>query len=189
MAFRVLLDVDGVLGDFPSCALRWVNGHSPLRAVKLEHIDKHDILKSLGLEALQDRFDAWCRDTELCRSMPVYDGAKEFVRELRSFAEVVVVTSPYAAVPNWCHHRINWLAERFGIAKRDVIFAKRKELVHGHMLLDDKLDNVTAWNAMWVRGGIVFDRPWNQNTEARVARVANYEAALRAARNLERVVR
>ncbi len=174
---RVLLDVDGVLGDLPSCAIRWINGHSPLSNVTLDMVHEHDILKCLGLDALQERFDRWCIDTELCRDMPVYPGAKDFVRELRSFAEIVVVTSPYAAVPNWCHHRINWLAEHFGIPKRDVIFAKRKELVAGDVLIDDKLSNVEAYCAAQPGLGIVFDRPWNQGTSH--VRAKSYAEALR----------
>src|SRR6478736_6304090 len=132
---NILLDVDGVLGDFPSCALRWVNGYSPLREVTLDHIVDHDILKVLGIEALQERFDRWCIDTELCRNMPVYDGAQAFVEKLRGLGELLIVTSPYAAVPNWCHARLGWLAEHFGIDKRDVIFCKRKEMVRGHVLI------------------------------------------------------
>jgi 5'(3')-deoxyribonucleotidase len=113
--------------------------------------------------------------------MPVYDGAKAFVTELRSFADVVVVTSPYAAVPNWCHQRINWLAEHFGIPKRDVIFAKRKELVAGDCLIDDKVSNVDAFALAQPNGmGIVFDRPWNRDSKRPRAR--SYAEALRMIR-------
>ncbi len=174
--------MDGVLGDFPSCALRWINGHSSLTGVTLEQVTEHDMLKSLGLDGLQDRFDRWCIDTDLCRHMPVYPGAKEFVLELRSFADVVVVTSPYSAVPNWCHQRINWLAEHFGIPKRDVIFAKRKELVHGDVLIDDKLSNVEAFCEAQPGLGIVFDQPWNRGSSH--VRAKSYAEALRLVREV-----
>jgi 5'(3')-deoxyribonucleotidase len=164
---RVLLDVDGVLGDFPSCALRWVNGHSPEREVTLDQIHEHDILKALGLEALQERFDRWCIDTELCRDMPVYPGAQDFVEALRRFGDLVIVTSPYSAVPTWCHARLAWLEQHFGIAKRDVVFCKRKELVRGHVLIDDKLENCEAFvQGSSFRVGMIFDRPWNRQRKA-----------------------
>lgn len=183
----ICLDVDGVLADFPRAALHWINGYSPLRAVKLEHIDQHDILEALGLGALQESFDSWCRDTELCRSLPVYDGAKDFVRELRAMADVLIVTSPYSAVPNWCHHRINWLAEHFGISKRDVIFAKRKDMVRGHLLIDDKLSNCEAWVSKSAhRKAVVFDQPWNRQQTAahggNLVRARSYEEVLKVVR-------
>lgn len=174
---RILLDVDGVLGDFTSCALRWINGASPLKPVRLEQIDQHDILKALGLEPLQERFDRWCIDTDMCRHMPVYEGARGFVDSLRALGEIVIVTSPYAAVPTWTHARLAWLDEHFGINKRDVVFCKRKDLVRGHVLIDDKIENCEAFaKASSYRDAILFDRPWNR--ESSMQRAKSYAEAL-----------
>lgn len=182
---RALLDVDGVLGDFPSCALRWLNGRGWSRAqpLTIEQITQHDILKAFGVENLQDAFDQWCADTDVCRHMPVYEGAQAFVEELKSFADVVIVTASYGAVRGWESARRAWLLEHFGITKRDVVFCKRKELVAGNMLLDDKLRNIDAWRNAWGHQGaaVVFDRPWNQGIQLRVK---SYDAALKIAAEL-----
>ncbi len=174
---NILLDVDGVLGDFPSCALRWVNGANPRKPVTLEEVDQHDILKALGLDQLQERFDRWCIDTELCRHMPVYEGAQEFVEKLRAMGDLIIVTSPYANVPTWCHARLAWLSEHFNIHKRDVVFCKRKDLVRGHVLIDDKLENCEAFAGSGQhRDAIVFDRPWNRS--GKLPRARSYAEAL-----------
>jgi 5'(3')-deoxyribonucleotidase len=180
---RVLLDVDGVLADFPSAALRYINGVGPLPfPVTLNDVTEHDILDCLGLSALQERFDRWCAEVELCRNLPVYPGAQDFVLSLRTFAEVVIVTSPYSAVPNWCHQRIEWLKEHFGIEKRDVIFAKRKELVMGDILIDDKAANVDAFLQAPTKGSaVVFDQPWNRRCDIPAHyRARGYAEALKA---------
>lgn len=182
----VCLDVDGVLGNFPLAALRYINDRAG-REYLLGDIEEHDILKALGLLHWQDDFDRWCADTGVCRELEVYDGAKDFVRELRAMADVLVVTSPYVGVPTWCHHRINWLAEHFGIPRRDVIFAKRKEMIRGHLLIDDKLSNCEAWvSKSQHRKAVVFDQPWNRQRAATGAhmmvRARGYEEALKVVR-------
>lgn len=176
----ICLDVDGVLGDFPSAALRWLNGRAVgPSAFTIDQIDQHDILKALGLEDLQDHFDQWCIDTEVCRHLPVYEGAQEFVEKLRGLGELLIVTSPYGAVPHWMHARLGWLKEHFGIDKRDVVFCKRKEVVRGHVLIDDKLENCEAFaGSGQFRTAIVFDRPWNRG--GNLPRAKSYAEALAA---------
>lgn len=183
-----LLDVDGVLADFPSGALRWLNGRAVgPGAFTIEQITQHDILKAFDLEHEQDAFDVWCSDTDMCRHLDVYEGAQAFVEELKSFADVVIVTASYGAVRGWESARRAWLLEHFGISKRDVVFAKRKELVAGNFLLDDKLRNIDAWRNAWGHQGqaVVFDRPWNQGIQFRVR---TYDEALAAARGVKRVL-
>lgn len=176
---RILLDVDGVLADFPSAALRWLNTGRGPSAFTLDQIDQHDILKAFKLEDLQERFDQWCIDTDVCRHLPVYEGAQAFVKELRKLGELVIVTSPYGAVPAWMHQRLGWLREHFGIDKRDVVFCKRKELVRGHVLIDDKLENCEAFaGSAQHRSALVFDRPWNRS--GKLPRARGYAEVLAA---------
>ncbi len=188
---RVLLDVDGVLGDFPNEVLAFCNRYGRGNAVRpweLSDVKQHDILKALGLEHMQQRLDQHMRDSDFCRHMPVYDGAQAFVEELKSFAEVVIVTSSYSDVAGWEYARRAWLKEHFGIEKQDVVFAKRKELVGGDMLLDDKLRNIEAWTGAWPWGAaVVFDRPWNQGGDHE--RATDHGTALRYARFVDSVLK
>lgn len=183
---RALLDVDGVLGDFPNEVLRFCNRYgraSEQRPWVLEDAVEHDILKALKLGHLQDRLDMHMADSDFCRYMPVYEGAEAFVDELKSFADVVIVTASYGNVSGWEHARRAWLKQHFNIGKEDVIFAKRKDCVAGNYLLDDKLRNIDAWRSAWGHQGtaVVFDRPWNQGLQLRVS---TYTEALIAARRV-----
>ncbi len=177
-AMGICLDVDGVLADFPAAALRWLNGRAVgPSAFAVDQIQEHDILKAFKLDHLQEPFDQWCIDTEVCRHLPVYDGAQAFVEKLRGMGDLVIVTSPYSAVPHWMHARLAWLSEHFNIHKRDVVFCKRKELVRGHVLIDDKLENCEAFDASGQhREAIVFDRPWNRGSK--LPRARGYAEAL-----------
>jgi 5'(3')-deoxyribonucleotidase len=181
-AVRILLDVDGVLADFPSTALRYINERAG-REYLLGDIEEHDILKALCLTHWQDDFDRWCSETDVCRELEPYDGARAFVDALREIGEVVCVTSPYGAVPTWQHSRLAWLKEHVGIEKRDVVFCKRKELVRGNLLIDDKIENVEAFGADGGGMGLLFTRPWNVwHSGGYHMRVSGYQHALRVAK-------
>ena len=167
---RVLLDCDGVLGDFASEVVTWANSVTG-KAYSLEDFTSFDLLEPIGLTHLQAELDWYLFSINHCGNMPVYPGAVEFVDAIRAAGhEIVVVTSPYEAVPNWCSERTKWLKRHFGISKHDVIFAKRKELVVGDFLVDDKTQNCEGFNAKSEgrhnnEGGfaVCIARPWNHD--------------------------
>jgi 5'(3')-deoxyribonucleotidase len=157
---RILLDCDGILGDFASEVVNFCNKYGDSQAT-VDDVYSFDILEALGCADLQDRLDIHMADTDFCRHMPVYLGAREFVDKLRSMDhEIVVVTSPYKAVPTWEHARREWLWRNFSVRGDDVIFCKRKELVSPEApLVDDKIGNLTSRPER----GILLDRPWNRD--------------------------
>ncbi len=161
---KVLLDCDGILGDFASEVVRFCNLHGggAGNLYKVDEVYSFDILEALGCADLQDDLDLHMFQTDFCRKMPVYPGAVAFVDRLRSLQhEIVVVTSPYKAVKGWEDARRDWLWRNFTIHADDVIFAKRKECTSGwgDTLVDDKAENLFGFRSR----GILFDRPWNRN--------------------------
>lgn len=159
---RILLDVDGVLGDFAGEVIRFCNkglaSDEPLWTI--HDATDFDILEAMGLEHLQEDLDQHLIDTDYCLHMPVLPGAVEFVEKLYHLDhEVVVVTSPHRGVPKWCSQRMEWLYHHFGIHADDVIFARVKHRVMGDCLVDDKPENVEGFGAR----GILLDQPWNQD--------------------------
>jgi 5'(3')-deoxyribonucleotidase len=154
----VLLDVDGVLADFAGALLRWAGPkHSR------EQLTEWDLMKALGIESRQAAFDEYASEPGFCESLPVIDGAQDFVESLRRVADIVIVTSPYSAARLWTFERLRWLEHHFGFSKYDVIFAKRKYLVQGDIMIDDGPQNIDPF----VRGGgqckrgILISQPWN----------------------------
>lgn len=164
---EILLDCDGVLGQFAPEAVDFCNlyGREPgAKPWTIDDVTNWDILKNFGLEHLQDRLDQHMIDTDFCRHMPLYPGAQEFVEALRGLGNVTIVTSPYTAVPNWCSARYAWLAEHFNIDKRDVIFAKKKWKVWGDYLIDDQTENCIQFEAKAPYGSpLCLARPWNED--------------------------
>jgi len=160
---RVLLDVDGVLGDFASEVIRFANLYALMpgeRAWTIEDAIDFDILESMGLADMQDRFDQHLIDTDYCANMPVLPGATEFVEKLYQLEhEVVIVTSPHRGVPQWASQRTEWLWRHFGIHADDVIFARVKHRISGDVLVDDKPENVAGFKER----GILFSQPWNRD--------------------------
>jgi 5'-nucleotidase len=158
---RILLDVDGVLGDFVSGARQWVNEHHGLTFVD-EQITDYDLMTSFGLSSGGwPPFIDWLSITRFCLKMPIYPGAVEFVDDLRKLGEVIAVTSPFVGVDHWESDRRRWLEQHFAIGHGDLVFCKRKELVRGDLLIDDKPENVEAFAKHPGQTGVLFTRPWN----------------------------
>lgn len=160
---RVLLDCDGVLGDFASEVIRFCNLYAREPCAPewtIEDAVDYSILESLGLGHLQEDLDSHLAATHYCINMPVLPGAIEFVERLQYLDhEVVIVTRQHMGVPNWCDERMKWLWRHFGIHADDVIFARVKDRIKGDVLIDDEPDNVFGFKER----GILFDQPWNRD--------------------------
>lgn len=156
----VLFDADGFLLDFMTPALSVVN-------------------KLLGTTYTADSFPTWnIFDTigkehegacyieyekpGFCAAFKPYPDAVEGVREAKKMVDVGIVTSPIHS-PTWCFERRQSLEQHFGILHKDVIFAQRKALVKGHMLVDDRPSNAEDWAQAHPQGvGVIWTQPNNK---------------------------
>lgn len=173
---NILLDVDGVIGDFVSGARQWADEcHDML--VSEEQITDYNIMTSIGLPNGWPSFITWLSDTRFCLGMSAYKGAVEFVAELRKLGRVIAVTTPFVGVDHWEADRRTWLEENFGFDQKDLVFCKDKSLVCGDVLIEDKPENCAAWNAAHNGLAILFDRPWNRSAQ-REDRARGYVEAL-----------
>lgn len=179
----VLLDVDGVLADFSGELLRWV-GPQYTRA----QLTEWDLTKALGIENRQHLFDEYASEPGFCESLPVLEGAQDFVEELRKVADVVIVTSPYSAARLWTFERLRWLERHFGISKYDVIFAKRKYLVKGDVMIDDGPHNIDEFVNRGGRG-LLIDQPWNHAHLIPLSSIDGYERVYGLTQALASVVK
>lgn len=162
---RVLLDVDGVLGDYVAAILpvaRAIAGKAFLRS----DVDQWDIAKALSLSPPEgDAMFAATRELGFCASIPVLPGAVEGVRALRSVSDVYFVTSPTHG-RHWYYERTEWLVRHFDALVEHVVHAKRKELVAGDVFVDDKPEHVWDWCRHHAAGrGILWDAPYNRSVD------------------------
>ncbi len=151
----ILLDCDGPLASFSAGFLglvEEVTGFSFGEAVVTEwSITKSPfflaLAKDLGRDPKELAAECWKRASRIgfCASLPPVAGAKEAVAEIRSFANVEVVTSPLGSSPTWMPERVEWLGRHFGFEAEDVHFVSKKFRVHGDLLVDDKPSHIHEW--------------------------------------------
>lgn len=179
---RILLDVDGLIGHFTAGARRWVLDHRSV-TITDEQITDYNLMTAFGQSDGWPSFMEWLSDTRFCREMPVYPGAVEFVDELRKLGEVIAVTTPFVGVDHWESDRRRWLDQHFAIRNDDIVFCKRKDLVRGNILIDDKPENAEAFSRHAGQTGVLFTQPWNRSHRGGWSVRANgYASALRICR-------
>lgn len=156
---RVLLDIDGVVGDFISSALEIVTelGVAGLTADGIVDTRMENLLPSEHRETFLDRL----RQRGFCTRLRPYPGAVEFVRELQRRHDVAVVTTAMPGSETWAHERENWLAETFDL--RTVISTRHKDWIVGDYLIEDTIANAVAWTHAHPHGvAMLIDRPYNR---------------------------
>lgn len=158
----ILCDVDGILVDFTKSYLSLL--HADTGRLHAEHeIHSFDYAESIASKEEDARI--WkqiAAKTGFVYNLPVYDGALDFLVQLRDLGRVVACTSPAGAV--WTAERYDWLLQVAGFDKNDIVVTRAKGLVHGDFLIDDAHHNILDWEASALgdeRLGVLFDRPWN----------------------------
>lgn len=166
----ILFDADGFLLDFATPALRVASeivsrerhGIIDPHYFKVEDFITWNLFDKIGKEHERECYIEY-EKAGFCAAFEPYPGAVEGVREAQKMADVVVVTSPLHS-PTWCHERKQSLFTHFGIPAQNVIFAHRKNLVRGRMLVDDRPSHIEEW----VREntdrsvGVIWDQPYNR---------------------------
>jgi len=129
----ILLDMDGPMADFDK---------------------RRNELKITGEEL--------CMKENSFATLPVTEGAIEAVRELTIYHDVTILTSPWFDRPQSMVEKWNWLQEFFPYftTNKKVIFTKKKDLIHGTLLIDDHPD----WNgAPSFKGRLFWFKNWKDD--------------------------
>ena len=162
----VFVDCDGVLADFTQVYLDWVreSKYARIPAFTKEEITQFDIGKAFGFpDNVWKEFSDWLNKNPHKLDFEVLGDARYALGVLRSFCDVVCVTSPLTGCDLWVPRRNVWLEKKLGFSKDDIFHGSRKELLCGHVLVDDKVENVLRWADENKGGmGLLFDQPWNR---------------------------
>lgn len=151
---RIFLDVDGVLADFASAAVR-ACGFPNLVPSHWHFYEDMD----LTADEMWDRIHA---DPLFWENLPEYDWYEELVDMCleASGGNVTIVTHPADHPDSWAGKHL-WLKER-AWTHEDVVMTSQKHLLGGpgRVLIDDSEENVQKWSDA---GGIgwLFPQPWN----------------------------
>lgn len=163
---RILVDVDGPMADFMSPALEAIFRATGRRFTAADHTRGWDLFTGLGLSdaEIKETFDV-LQQPGVCLGIPVVEGASDGVKELRKFADVWAVTSPFGGT-HWMHERDAWLVRNLGFDKKHVLHVRgeAKHGVVGDMLVEDKIDTLVSWRDAHPRGvPVLFEYPYNRN--------------------------
>lgn len=171
----ILCDVDGVLVDFTETYLR-LNAELNKRYHVEADITSFNFAECITTPE-QDK-KIWRhieRSPGMVYNLPLYDGARDFLAALRECGRVVACTSP--ANPLWTAERAQFLMDKCGFHKKDIVIASDKALVVGDYLIDDAVHNLDSWQH-WGSLGILMTRPWNLSDDKHY-RVKTYEDVLK----------
>lgn len=169
----VLLDVDGVCAQFSPAVVEEINrilgtSHRP------EHVRQWDIYTSLDVPPeVTAEVDRHISSPFFCFNLEPYEGAREAVDQIREFADVVAVTTPWDSA-TWMRERELWLVEKLGFRRQDVVFTHRKWEQYGDVLIDDKVSTIERWVEQWGGEGVIFSQPWNWDDEKRLLDASGY---------------
>lgn len=151
MSREVLFDVDGVVADFISHAMDFLNRiaetlgdpptYDPSTVVTFE-LDSWVPPKHLTpLYELMSKPEFWL-------TLPVIEGAQEGIDRVRTKGLTVYwVTKPSKYCPLWLWARQEWLKKHFATDPDDIISTMHKHLVQGARFFDDKIQHVEAWES------------------------------------------
>lgn len=157
----IWVDCDGVLADFVGTYLglhAMLNG----RACCRDEVTAFDFSKCVATPEEDEKIWRHIDKTPgIVRGLVAIPGAADALEELRTIGHVRCLTSPHLG-PTWMHERAQWLAA-LGFKKADIVFCSDKKLVHGDVLIDDKLETVLEYKDHHPRSvPVLFDAPYNQ---------------------------
>lgn len=154
MITEIILDADGVLGNFTQAVL---NAHG--RPEGHDDIKDWDFYKGWGMN--DHEFWSGIAGHEFWYNVELYPWADELYKRLSAIARVTIVTSP--CDDDFCSSgKTMWLRKHFNLKPHESFIGGRKELMASptHLMIDDSIKNVESFIA---RGGmaILFPQPWN----------------------------
>jgi 5'(3')-deoxyribonucleotidase len=179
----VLLDSDGVLGNFVQAVLDTSYEICGIRK-SAEGITFWDVFSQLGVDDRQRK--QIMREVSRpgwCHAITPLTGAKEFVQTLQEEQHTIYcLTSPWLSAPEWDFERRNWLKDHFNLPPNRVIFAADKFMVRGDVLVDDRSRNVRMWKRDNPLGlSLLFNQPYNRGQDAEgLTRAYGYQGVLEA---------
>lgn len=142
---RILVDMDEVVADSLS---RWI---SILKKRYPKNVPENYSAYSVGKYSMP--WDSWgltrqewrgpILEPGFYRNLNPLPGAITFIQKLLDNGhEIIFVTIPPKGNPTAAHEKEIWIEEHLRLRGENVVFTRRKELIRGDVLIDDKPSNL-----------------------------------------------
>lgn len=155
----LLLDMDGVTWDFAGHIierLRKSDIHIAMRT-----LEKFHFADNMPEGEMRARVKRIYSELGFFSTMPMIEGAKEAINELRESYDVRFCSSPLSAHPACEEEKREAIAREFGAEMADAAYIGRdKTIVSGAILIDDKPE-VDGENKAPSWEHLIFNQPWN----------------------------
>lgn len=161
----ILFDVDGVVADFLTPTLKYVNNllQANYGPDDIKQWNMFESLKSDGIDVETECFKYYSQDGFALNLLP-YKESIEPVKHINKIANLYFVTTPVQTSRTWCYDRVVWLKQHFGVTDEQVLFAHNKSIVTGDLFIDDKIEHVKAWAQVnKFKPAILWKQPYNKN--------------------------
>ena len=180
---RLLLDVDGILADFAGSAARLMSKVVG-RTITTDEIVNWEVTDVIDEHYLKDLCKEEMKLPGFCASIEAYEHSIKSVEVLQKISEVFFVTAPMHKSVAWMPERVAWLEKVFLVDPKDIIFAYKKHVVSGDIILDDHPDNVRSWLDSHPTGtGLLWERPYNIGLRPELQRVKSWDEVLNVVRS------
>lgn len=156
MKKTLLLDADGVILNFTAACSRLIADVTGV--TDLVH-DQWDVCADPRVAPHKKTVYKRLGERGFCAGIEPYPGARKALARLREMADVHVVTSPWHSSRHWVYERTESLKKHFGFEPHEITHTSAKQRVFGHVLVDDKPENVQAWAQAHPLGRVVL---WDQ---------------------------
>jgi len=152
---KILVDMDGVLADTHLELISRCNAEHEAQMEK-KHLTHWDLTK---VQKPGMQLSKYFKIPGFFASLPVYEGAREGVSALASIKCLELFVASASSSVGYAEKH-EWLKQHFPeIPETNIVFAVRKDLLAGDVLIDDGAHNI---NLTICPNAIVFDQPWNQ---------------------------
>lgn len=164
MVKRILLDLDGVLGDWAGSAIR-AHGRDPAQVFASWPAGVYDLAEALGVSTNEMWRPIHAAGSDFWADIEPYPWAHDLLRQCQNFAPTTILTAP-SLDPGAAAGKVAWLQRMFGRSFRDYLIGPDKPACAwpGSVLIDDRDDGCRGFQDA---GGhaIVFPRIWNSARE------------------------
>ena len=167
----IFLDMDGVLADFITAALKLHFGKAWRKVMDAWPKGVYETYKHMGLtvETFWDKINA--AGTEFWANLPLFEWTEDLIEVCRSFGSICLLSAPSQHV-SCVHGKLQWIQRVLGKKFRDFVLTPRqhKQLLAapGRYLVEDSEQNAAEFMEAGGSGTIIIPQPWNSRPETAV---------------------